>query len=322
MTNKQQTSAARIVAAVVFSGIALAGCESNQTKLGGGSTMGTGSGGAAGTQGASTQLIRCARPIGTAALLEPNYASYAGYGLTSPVPLVRLMMAQSRCFRVVDRGRASAALQRERAMAAGGQFQKNSNMGSGQMVAADYLITPSITHRDADSGGGFGGLGGYIPGIPGILAGGLRTSNLEAQVLLSATSVRTGVQEAIAEGSASKRDIDFAGVGWLGVVAGVGGAYEDTDIGKIVAAAFLDAHNKLVTQLGAIPVGSAQRANNAGYMTTARVNLRAGPSTRATVLTSVPKGTPVSHAGAMVGGWWEVDVNGRQGWIHSNYIAR
>lgn len=312
----------RAVLVSAMGALLLSGCVANQTKLGGGSTMVTGSGGAAGTQGEAQQLIRCARPIGTAALLEPDNTYYTQYGLTSPVPLVRLMMAQSQCFKVVDRGAASSALQRERAMAAGGALQKGSNMGAGQMVAADYIITPNIVHKDSNSGGGFGGLGAFLPGVAGAVAGGIKTTNLEAQVMLSVTNVRTGVQDAIAEGSAKKRDIGFGGFGWAGGLAGVGGAYENTDIGKITAAAFLDAHNKLVTQLGAIPVGSANAADNAGYRITRTVNFRGGPSTSAPIIGSLSTGTPVRLTGTKQGEWWQVEAKGMTGWVHSNYVTR
>ncbi len=304
------------------SSLLLGGCVSNETKLGGGSSTVTGSAGAAGAQGESEQLFRCARPIGTAALLEPEDRYYMSYGLSSPVPVLRLLMAQSNCFRVVDRGRASSALERERAMARGGELQKGSRMGSGQMVAADYIITPTILRKNANAGGAFGGLGGLLPGAAGVIAGGLRTKNLEAEVMLTATSVRTGVQEAVAQGSASKSDISWGGFGWAGPVAGLGGSYENTDIGKITVAALLDAHNNLARQLGAIPAGSAAAADNAGFYTSRRLNLRGGPRTSAPVLKTLPKGASVLPTGAKSGPWWEVDAGGQQGWVHSDYLTR
>ena len=211
--------------------------------------MVTGSGGAAGAQGAAPQLTRCATPIGTAALIEQDNPMLAQAGLTSPIPLLRIMMAQSNCFRVVDRGQASQAMQRERAMAAGGDLQSGSNMGAGQMKAADFLITPNVVFKDANAGGGGAGLGALIPGIGGAIAGGIKWTNMESQVTLFLTNVRTGEQEAAAEGSASKRDLGFGGLAFGGLVGAGGGAYASTDIGKIVSAAFLDAHNKLVSQV-------------------------------------------------------------------------
>lgn len=301
--------------------LSVAGCASTQTQLGGGSTMVTGSAGAAGTQGAAPQLTRCATPIGTAALIEQDNPMLAQAGLTSPIPLLRIMMAQSNCFQVVDRGQASQALQRERAMASAGELQSGSNMGAGQMKAADFLITPNVVFKDANAGGGGAGLGALIPGIGGAIAGGIRWTNMESQVTLFLTNVRTGVQEAAAEGSASKRDLGFGGLAFGGLVGAGGGAYASTDIGKIVSAAFLDAHNKLVAQVQATQP-AATRPSASNYMTLQDVNMRSGPSTQSPVVMLVPKGTPVSPNGEKQGAWWGVEANGRSGWIHSDYITR
>ena len=68
--------------------LAVGGCAS-QTQLGGGSSMATGSSGVAGTQSASSQLARCDRPLGTAALVEPEFYTLSvlsGYGLTRRCP--------------------------------------------------------------------------------------------------------------------------------------------------------------------------------------------------------------------------------------------
>jgi curli biogenesis system outer membrane secretion channel CsgG len=301
--------------------LALAGCASTQTQLGGGGSMVSGSAGAAGTQGAAPQLTRCAMPIGTAALIEQDNPMLAQAGLTSPIPLLRIMMAQSNCFQVVDRGQASEALQRERAMASAGELQSGSNMGAGQMKAADFLITPNVVFKDANAGGGGMGLGALIPGIGGAIAGGIKWTNMESQVTLFLTNVRTGVQEAAAEGSASKRDLGFGGLAFGGLVGAGGGAYASTDIGKIVSAAFLDAHNKLVAQVQ-VTQPAATRPSASGYMTLSDVNMRSGPSTQSPVIMLVPKGTPVSPNGEKQGAWWGVEANGRAGWIHGDYITR
>lgn len=300
----------------------IGGCAGmQQTQLGGGGSMVTGSAGAAGTQGAAPQLTRCATPIGTAALIEQDNPMLAQAGLTSPIPLLRIMMAQSNCFQVVDRGQASQALQRERAMASAGELQSGSNMGAGQMKAADFLITPNVVFKDANAGGGGAGLGALIPGIGGAIAGGVRWTNMESQVTLFLTNVRTGVQEAAAEGSASKRDIGFGGLAFGGLVGAGGGAYASTDIGKIVSAAFLDAHNKLVAQVQATQP-AATRPSASNYMTLSDVNMRSGPSTQSPVVTLVPKGTPVTPTGEKQGAWWAVEANGRSGWIHGDFITR
>ena len=122
------------------------------------------------------------------------------------------------------------------------------------MVAADFLVSATILFQDHDAGGSNigGALGALLPGVLGIIAGSINVQNLEAQVLLTLTNVRSGIQEAVAEGSARKSDVGF-GVGALAVGASVGGAggggsYTSTDIGKIIMAAFVDGHNKLVAR--------------------------------------------------------------------------
>jgi hypothetical protein len=222
---------------------------------------------------------------------------------------------------VVDRGQASEALQRERAMASAGELQSGSNMGAGQMKAADFLITPNVVFKDSNAGGGGAGLGALIPGIGGAIAGGIKWTNMESQVTLFLTNVRTGEQEAAAEGSASKRDLGFGGLAFGGLVGAGGGAYASTDIGKIVSAAFLDAHNKLVAQVQATQP-AATRASASGYMTLSDVNMRSGPSTQSPVVQLVSKGTPVTPTGEKQGAWWAVEANGRSGWIHGDYITR
>jgi curli biogenesis system outer membrane secretion channel CsgG len=293
----------------------------NQTTMGGGSTVATGSAGASGAQGTSKSLERCSQPIGTAALVESDDRTYLQYDLPKPQPMLRLMMQQSGCFTVVDRGVASEALKRERELAGEGELQEGSNMGGGQMVAADFLITPRVIFQDANSGGGGGFVGSLLPGVAGAVAGGISVQNMEAQTLLTLTNVRTGVQEAAAEGSASKSDIGVGGIGFIAPVAGGAGAYEDTDIGKIVTAAFMDSHNQLVQQLRATRP-AAERAPNSDWRTVSRLNVRAGPDTGAPVIVTLREGARVTPTGEKQGGWWQVEANGRQGWVSSDYLAQ
>lgn len=51
------------------------------------------------------------------------------------------------------------------------------------------------------------------------------------------------------------------------------------------------------------------------------LNLRAGPSTSAPVLTVIPGGATVTITGASNGGWTPVTYNGVAGWVQSTYIG-
>ena len=298
--------------------VTVAGLAACQTKLGQGGSMVSGSGGAAGASGDSANLKKCRRPVGTVALHTAERSQHAKAGLSNPVQVVRLIMQQSGCFQVVSRGSATDALEKERELAAAGELQSGSDMGKAQMKAADFIIEPAVIFQDSDAGGGGAAIGAILGSVGSAVAGAMQSK--EAQTMLTMSNVRTGVQEAIAEGSAEKTDL-AGGLGVLGGgFAGVGGAYESTDMGKLVTAAFLDAHNNLVGQLDAAKVVS-QRDSVANWKTAAGVNMRSGANTDAPVLKTLSKGTRVRPIGDEDGDWWEVKAAGEQGWVHKDYIV-
>lgn len=228
----------------------LTGCA--QMQVGGGKNPVSGSAAGAASTGAASTLEHCPRPLGTLAVEEnvndPWYAVLTNqYHLPSTVPLIRLMVQQSNCFVVVDRGRAMNSMMGERGLAASGELRGASNMGHGQMVAADYVVTPSVqfAQNTGGAGGALSAIGGGYGAVLGAIAGSLRDT--EASTTMMVTDVRSGVQIAISQGSA--KNIDFGGAGLLGKFGSAGaglGAYSNTPEGKVIAAAFLDAYNQLV----------------------------------------------------------------------------
>ena len=211
----------------------------------------TGSAGGATSEGAMSQLQRCDQSLGTLAVIEDQgspwyYRLTHEYKLPSTVPLIRLLVQQSNCFVVVERGRGFGQMQMERSLQQTGELREGSNMGQGQMVAADYAMTPMITFSQK----GTSGLGSalsvlpYGVGVLGSLAGSLRTN--EASTTLTLVDSRSGVQLAAAEGSAANTDFSaFSGVFGSGAGGAVSG-YTNTPEGKVLAGAFADAYNRLV----------------------------------------------------------------------------
>ena len=100
-----------------------------------------------------------------------------------------------------------------------------------------------MVYSDAKSRESGGGLGGVFGG-----AVGLKSKTLESQVLMTLVDVNTGIQEAVASGSARKKDVGVIGGSvLLGLgVGALGGSYASTDIGKITTLATLDAFRKLI----------------------------------------------------------------------------
>src|SRR5688500_14002072 len=200
-----KTSGVRAVVAAILL-LSLPFAASAQGMLGqkkgeGGSEI-QGSAGPGGSQG-SNGLEHCDKPMGALAVVEPqDYVSQSlsRYGLQSPTGLIRMMVQQSNCFIVVERGIGMQNMMQERALQESGELRQNSNMGGGQMVSADFVLTPAVVFSENDSGGIGGALGGLLPGSKGralgAVAGGLKFK--EAQTSMLVTDARSGVQVASA----------------------------------------------------------------------------------------------------------------------------
>jgi curli biogenesis system outer membrane secretion channel CsgG len=174
----------------------------------------------------------------------PWYGDLAQYKLGSTVPVLRMMVQQSNCFVVVERGRAMSNMMQERALEQSGEMREGSSFGKGQMVAADYTMSPSITFSKKGTGGVGGALGGLFGRVAGAVAGGLKSN--EASTTLLLVDNRSGIQLAAAEGSAKNFDFAVGGGIFGGRAGGALGGYTDTPEGKILTAAFMDSYNKLV----------------------------------------------------------------------------
>lgn len=239
----------RTVLAVAVMAV-LAGCATPM-QIGDNRARGpvTGAAGGSSAQNVSGQLERCERPLGTVAVVEDTAQDWylvltSQYQLPATTPLLRLMIQQSNCFIVVDRGRAMNQMQGERALRESGELRGGSNFGRGQMVAADYALTPSIQFSQQTGGGALGAIAGAFSPVLGAIAGSMR--RVDAATTLLLTDNRSGVQVAASEGVASKTDISLGAFGaGGGGAAGIGG-WSRTPEGRIIAGAFMDAFNQMV----------------------------------------------------------------------------
>jgi hypothetical protein len=229
--------------------LSLAACSSMDMGSQAAKTEATGSAGGANSQNANNKLARCNAPLGTITVVEDTNTPWYGiltsqYQLGPTTPVLKLMIQQSNCFVVVDRGRAMNNMMQERALAQSGELRQNSNFGKGQIVSADYTLSPTITFSN-NNAGGIGGLVGGLLGPVGAIVG-ASASAKEASTLLTLVDNRSGVQLAAAEGSA--KNWDFGAIGGLfgGAAGGIGGGYAKTAQGKVIVAAFMDSYNGIV----------------------------------------------------------------------------
>ena len=220
---------------------------------------------------ATQQIPQCARPLGVLAIVEPEDQWWRQLNLGSPEAIIKVFVQNSRCFTIVNRGRSMQSRAMERALADSGELQRGSNLGKGQVKAADFFLEPNIVTANQNSGGGgagaaLGALGGLFGGagrVVGGIAGGINVKKGEANVTLSVVNART-TEEMVVEGYSRKKDISWGaggGAGWWGGFAAAGGhGYQNTEIGQVIVLAYLDAYTKLVGQLGGLPANASAAA--------------------------------------------------------------
>lgn len=236
----------------------LAACGEKKTELGQGGSVITGSAGPQGAQNAARELQRCDTPVATLALAENphGYVMGSGYNLPpSPVPLIKLLAQQSGCFRVVDRGAGLRGTIREQELKEEGVLRQKSTVARGKGYEAQYTLTPSLTFSEQDAGRGLAGIIAMIPvlrDIAGLAGIAEQVKFKEAQTALLLSDNETTEQVAAATGAARTTDLGIGGlvIGRLG--SGAGAGWSNTNEGKVIAAAFLDAHNQLVAQVRAL----------------------------------------------------------------------
>ena len=251
-----QTWVHRTSLAIGTFALLVAGCASTDPKLGGSPSVATGAAGGATAANANSQLERCDASMGTLAIVEDQTAPWYTYyysryhNLGSTVPVLRMMIQQSNCFVIVERGRAMNNMMQERALSQSGEMRAGSNFGKGQMAAADYTMSPTINFNQQGASGGSAGIGGLARGLGGLgavvgAAAGSMKSN-EAATTLIMIDNRSGVQLAAAEGSAKNFDFGFFGSAFTAGLGGGASGYSNTPEGKIIVAAFADSYNQLV----------------------------------------------------------------------------
>jgi len=302
--------------------------------------------GAAGPGGATghSAIQRCDKPFGAVTVVEPqSYVMQAlsRRGLQSPTSLIRLMVQQSNCFIVVDRGMGMQNLMQERDLATSGELRDGANMGGGQMVPADYVLTPTVVFSEDDAGAVGAAVSGVISRhnpLLGSVASGLKFQ--EAQTSMMLTDARSGVQVAAAEGSTRKADLQLTG-SLLGTRAGATvGGYGKTNEGKIIAAALLDNFNNVVS----VVRGDTSLQRNVGTLREeasrkvvsgtvfnegdvvapkiANVKLLASPTEDAEALATLTKSEELVVIGAEQNGYMNVQSGTAAGWVRKVLLSR
>jgi len=288
------------------------------------------------------QVEKCGHKLGVLAVAEPQqgWGYLSQYQLGSPAALLRMMVQTSGCFDVVERGAGMQNIQQERALAEGGDLRQESNVGKGQMQAADFVMTPNVQIAANNTGGVGGALAGGLLnrfGLGGV-AGGLKFKEASTSLLVS--DVRSSIQVASAEGKATKTDFSLSGWGWTGTALAAASGYTNTPEGKVIAASLLDNWNRIVVTIRDNPqlirtssdAGDANAAGStragapqkAGEVLLARINnvkVYAGPSRDAKVVATLQRSDELIASGEQKNGFVQVDAANFSGWVQKTLVA-
>ena len=335
---------ARAFRGVLMTAAALVAATSLAFAQGGVTTAKPGQGGSVvqGSAGTSASkapegLERCEKPMGAVAVVEPQQevvTALLRFKLQSPTGLIRMMIQQSNCFIVVERGAGMNNAMQERQLAQAGQTRAGSNMGGGQIVTADFILTPSVAFSEGNAGGVGGGLASRLGGGIGGIAGGLKFKEAQTSMLLA--DARSTVQVAAAEGSTKKADLRLGAGLFGGGFGAAGGGYGNSNEGKIIAAAFMDNYNQLVLAVRNDPtlqrnVGSLKEEAAKGGTTKAgavfsegdvlspkigNVPMYADASDKSKVLATFARGDEMIVTGDVKGDYVHVtNAAGNSGWV-------
>lgn len=278
------------------------------------------------TRAAKTQQIPvCTKKLGTLAVLEPEIRWWSDYGLSSPEALIKLFVNKSKCFTLVDRNKGMNAMMAERDLASQGELRGRSNVGKGQIKAADYALVPDLISRNSNAGGTniASALGGLIGGRLGRAAGAVGMNRKTADVLLTVTDMRSSEQVAMAEGHATKTDISLAGYGGGmlgGALAGAAGlsSYSNTEIGQVMTMAYLNAYTDLIAELGGMPASASDNNAQQALEVQKPARLLKSADGKGGAVRELEPGMLLYPTGKKQGAMWEVeDELGNRGWVNS-----
>jgi curli biogenesis system outer membrane secretion channel CsgG len=241
----------RVSSRLVVATVLVLGLNGCVTGMDSSNVLSTLTGGTAPSGEAPDTLPQCTSPVATVTLVEQPIEDLVEHGLSSPLPLLRLMAQQSKCLTVVERGRGFSQAEHEYELARKGLLNPQSGMGKGQMIAADFAISPSVEFFES-SGAGTGTTGLLSTFIPGLdrLRPAVDSLNIQkAQVVLLLTDNRTSAQVAAAEGSASQMDLGGGMALFDALNTGEANSYTRSPEGKVVAAAMLNAFAAMVPKI-------------------------------------------------------------------------
>lgn len=235
------------LAAACALALLMAGCSTEKTRTGGRFDVPI-------TDGRDA-LERCASRIGSAAITESegNAQALTSAGLPrSMAPLMRQLLMQTGCFALLERGAGFAALEHEMRIREQQGHDRSEQLAA--MTAADYVIRSEIVFAE-QTGGSKGAVGALFGSVLGGI--GLEYQSKEALVVMTVVDARTSEIVVSSFGRGTTESSALGSVVLGGGVLGLQGGWLDTPQAKPVAAALVDAWNRLLPRLRAAMAAAA-----------------------------------------------------------------
>ncbi|MFN3991035.1 MAG: SH3 domain-containing protein [Erythrobacter sp.] len=259
---------------------------------------------------AGPQLVTCEESLGVVALVDGDQAGWAKWGLGSPRALIHALIRESGCF-TLDNPNDDTPARFLMTAIAGSEEEVDQGMELAKGAAMEGLIRSGAAGsvlRGVPFGGAALGMFGGIGGKKQTVAAGLKV-----------VSPANGLTVAAGQGVVRKSTINFggAGYGWAAGAANASG-YQSTPNGKMLAEAFIQAFNEIVSQreLMASAPATAAPAAAKNALVAADTVMRSGPSATAGSVRSLRKGTELIPTGKREGLFLEVkDSFGTTGWV-------
>lgn len=174
---------------------------------------------------------------------EKSTAPSGGASLDS----MRLLIQQSNCFAILDRGGSEIASDDEKRRGrTGNEMRSNANLGPGQEVAADYVLRATVVSLETTGSRGINV--GALTRFFGQASVGQSVTEAKVQLVLS--DIRSKVQISAAQGMGSGSNTSLASNVLGRVGAGFGGvglkSESKTSSTTVLLQALADAYNKMV----------------------------------------------------------------------------
>ena len=268
----------------------------------------------------SVEIPVCSKSFGTLAVVDHKEGGqwWLEMNLSPPSVLINDFVRRSGCFNLVDRSTAFTVSEMERELFASGMLRPGSNVGLGQIIAADYIMVAALVGQNINRNEiRLDDLPFELPRIPFLgrpRMPNIDTSKKTADVVLLVADTRSSAIVVTMEGHGKNTDVNFRVSGNSGA-DGVG-VYAKTDMGRVITRAYLDAYIKMIDQFRRLPESPSANNNLQAVEVTREARLLANPQGTGQAIRSLDVGMLLYPTGNREGAMWEVDDElGYRGWV-------